>query len=115
MNSFVNPAQMVNRLLGQGGRSSGAQAEASALSAVSPGDIGIICFHRAQVGGFGLSCSCHGLESAVCGEDICYPHVICGRNLVLQRVMHVRAGGFNQKHAARVQQELRPRRGRGAK
>ena len=110
MNSFVKPAQMVNRLLGQGGRLSGAQAEAPALSAVSPGDIGIICFHRAQVGGFGLSCSCHGPKSAMCGEIICYPHVICGQNLVLQRVMHVHAGGPDQKHAARVQQELRLRR-----
>ena len=62
----MKPAQMVNRLLGQGNRSSGAQAaEASALSAVSPGDIGIICIHRAQVGGFGLSCSCHGPKSAL--------------------------------------------------
>ena len=64
MNGFVEPAQMVNRLLGQGGRSSEAQAEASA-PAVSPGDIGIICFHRAQVGRLGLSCSCHGPKSAV--------------------------------------------------
>ncbi len=41
-------AQMVGKLLGQQNQSGSAMLGASVPS-VSPGDIGIICFHRAQV------------------------------------------------------------------
>ena len=46
----VSWAQMVGRLLGQ----SGAAVSDAAGPHVSPGDIGIICFHRAQESLFNL-------------------------------------------------------------
>ncbi len=77
--------QMVGRLLGQ----SGTASSDAAVPSVSPGDIGIICFHRAQVGssteqqslvmseGAGIGCTCTaicvpayklpGLVSKACG------------------------------------------------